>query len=83
MHNRIIKKFTEHPHSVGETYWQHFKFAMFISLHSIVISTFAFFHALFPFLFVSAASDRLEKVYQAIQVRRTHEKKSVSSSCCQ
>lgn len=82
MHNKIIKKFTEHPNSIGESYWQHFLFAFHISLESLKISAMAFTHALFPFLFVSGASMRLEKLHQIIQRRRQHEEKSLNTCCC-
>jgi len=81
MHNKIIKAFTEHPKSIGENYWQHFRFAFHISLECIKISVLAFIHAIFPFLFLTTASDRLEKIWEAIQKRRLHEEKS-SNTCC-
>jgi hypothetical protein len=80
MHNKIIKSFTDHPKSIGETYWQHFSFAFNVSLGCLLISALAFIHAIFPFLFVTAASDRLERISKAIQDRGQHEKKSLN--CC-
>ena len=81
MHKKIVKIFSDHPKSVGETYWQHFIFAFHISLESLKISMLAFVHALFPFLFLVEASNRLEILYKAIQKRRGHEEKSFNCDC--
>jgi hypothetical protein len=74
MHKKIIKKFTDHPKSMGENYWNHFSFALWISMECSKISVIALTHAIFPFLFLTDASYRLEKLSQAIQNRRGHEK---------
>jgi Family of unknown function (DUF6356) len=81
MHKKIVKIFCEHPASVGETYWQHFRFAFHISLESFKISFIAFAHALFPFLFLAEASNRLESLQKTIQHRRAHEEKSFNCDC--
>lgn len=66
----IFKKFVEHPNSVGENYFQHFFFAFQISFLSAQISLIALIHAIFPFLFLTEASDRLEKLQQKIKNKR-------------
>lgn len=71
---KIFKKFLEHPRSVGENYFQHFIFAFQISLEAATISFLALTHAFFPFLFLYAASIRLERLNQKIKNRRkSHE----------
>lgn len=70
MVNKVIKKFKEHPDSVGENYFQHFAFAFHISLMSAKISIIAFIHAVLPFLFLNNASNELEKLIETIKNRR-------------
>jgi hypothetical protein len=52
--------FTAHPASVGETYAQHFAFALRFGARMTLGGLAAMVHALFPFLFVTTASRALE-----------------------
>jgi len=54
--------FTAHPASVGETYGQHFRFAMAFGMRMTLGGLAAAVHALFPFLFVTTASRALERL---------------------
>ena len=55
----VRKLFTEHPASVGETYWQHFRFAakVFRSLSKAAFACLV--HAVFPPLFQKTASTEI------------------------
>tara|TARA_Y100001963_G_C6539288_1_gene334760 strand:+ start:163 stop:393 length:231 start_codon:yes stop_codon:yes gene_type:complete len=53
----LIKRFTEHPRSVGETYWQHFFSASRISARFAVACTSQLVHAIFPFVQPPLKSD--------------------------
>ena len=46
----MFNKATEHLNEVGETYWQHFKAAAFISLRCSIASNTQLIHAVFPFI---------------------------------
>ena len=46
----MFNKLTEHLDEVGETYWQHFKQAVYISLRCSVASYTQLLHAVFPFI---------------------------------
>lgn len=48
--------FTDHPNSVGETYWQHMAFAVRFGRKCFMAALYAFTHALFPFLYTKNAS---------------------------
>ena len=48
--------FTAHPHTVGETYWQHFGFAMQVAGSALAAGVAAALHAVFPFLMERTAS---------------------------
>lgn len=58
--------FTEHPHSVNETYFQHLGFALWFGLKMIWGGIAAIVHAVFPFLFVTTAG----RITDALQVMR-------------
>ncbi len=48
--------FTAHPHSVGETYLQHMRFALKFGSRMIVGGCACIIHAIFPFLFQTTGS---------------------------
>ena len=54
--------FTDHPHSIGETYWQHMKFASQFGGNMLLGSFVCFIHAVFPFLFQKTGSNILLKM---------------------
>jgi len=54
--------FTAHPASVGETYAQHFRFALTFGARMTVGGLAAAVHAVFPFLFVTTASRILDEL---------------------
>jgi hypothetical protein len=56
---RMKKFFTEHPESVGETYWQHLWTATTFGARLMGAGIACFIHALFPFLFKSHASKEI------------------------
>ena len=66
----MYNPFTKHPHSVGETYFEHMKKAIKYGLRIQLISLIIFVHATFPFLFEHDASDEIEKINKELQYRR-------------
>ena len=52
----MTNPFTAHPASVGETYFQHFRFALRFGTRMTLGGVAAIVHAFFPFLFVTTAS---------------------------
>jgi Family of unknown function (DUF6356) len=54
--------FTAHPASVGETYGQHFRFALTFGVRMTLGGLAAVAHAVFPFLFVTTASRALDRL---------------------
>ena len=52
----MTNPFTAHPASVGETYAQHFGFALRFGRRMLQGGAAAAIHAVFPFLFVTTAS---------------------------
>lgn len=51
----MTNPFTAHPASVGETYFQHFRFALRFGTRMTLGGVAAIVHAFFPFLFVTTA----------------------------
>lgn len=51
--------FTEHPHSIGETYFKHLLFASQFGAKMMLGGLACFAHAIFPFLFQKTGSNIL------------------------
>jgi hypothetical protein len=51
-----MNPFTAHPHSVGETYFQHMRFAFRFGSRMTLGGVAALIHSLLPFCFVTTAS---------------------------
>ena len=54
--------FTKHPRSIGETYWQHLKFAGWFAITMLRGGLACTVHAIFPFLFEKTASNALTQM---------------------
>lgn len=58
----LVRLFTEHPKSVGETYWRHMGTALGVWLRLGVAGTCVFIHAFLPFLFPTTGSRILKQL---------------------
>ena len=67
--------FTKHPHSVGETYFEHMWNALRYSMTLEWLSFCVFIHAIFPFWCEFSASDGVKKINKELQGRRNNGKK--------
>jgi len=70
MSNPLIKMFTEHPASVGESYFGHLISAGGFSLRMIAAGLACFIHALLPFLFVSTGRQTILRLHDVMVVNR-------------
>lgn len=52
----LMKLFTAHPATVGETYWSHMAFAAWFASRLLAAGGAALIHAVLPFLFERTAS---------------------------
>jgi hypothetical protein len=67
----IRRHFTEHPASVGETYFQHLCAASGFAIRMIGGGIACFIHALLPFTFKNTGSDCIAQLHERmIQKRR-------------
>ena len=65
----MIKESKKHLKSVNETYAQHFKIAIKISLLMILGSFQAIIHAVCPGVFKTSASDKIKSLHNIISDR--------------
>jgi hypothetical protein len=59
----LKRLFTEHPDSVGESYFEHMGVALSFAGPLAVAALTAFVHAFLPFLFVTTASATVKRLY--------------------
>jgi len=67
--------FTEHPHEVGETYFEHAKFAVGCGVNLLKLGFAAIIHGIFPFLFKTTVGDSLPEIANGLRSRRSDWKK--------
>lgn len=65
----MMSLMTDHPQAVGETYGQHFRFAIGFAGTLFLAAGAAAVHALLPFLFQHTASSLLRRLWQRIEKR--------------
>ena len=58
----MANPFTAHPASVGESYGEHFGFALAFGARMMLGGVAAILHAVFPFLFITIASRTLDEL---------------------
>jgi len=66
----LMNFFTEHPESVGETYFEHFFVAIRFSCKLFLSSIAALIHAFIPALFKKTASTQIKKMYGQMTSRK-------------
>ena len=66
----LIHAFTEHPESVGETYWQHMGMSLSFARLLLVAAAAALVHSIFPFLCVKTASSSISCLHERMVTNR-------------
>lgn len=66
----IKRAFTEHPASVGESYFEHMGCAFGFSLKMIGGGVACLLHGLFPFLFVRTGSKCIDELHHTMVTHR-------------
>jgi len=66
----IRRLFTEHPATVGETYFQHLCAASGFAFRMLLGAIACFLHALLPFAFQHTGSDCIESLHERMIVKR-------------
>lgn len=68
---KLTKLFTDHPKTVGETYFEHMRAAGSFSLTLFAAALCCAVHALLPFLFEKTGSSMIERLYDRMCVNRS------------
>ncbi len=66
----LRRLFTEHPSSIGETYWQHLLHASAFAFRMIASGAACLLHAFLPFVFVNRASDAIIELHRSMVADR-------------
>lgn len=69
MLEHMKKLFTEHPSNVNETYLEHMCYAFKCGVILTFTGLACLIHSVFPFLFVTTASETVVKMYKHIKER--------------
>ena len=69
MKNPIETQFLAHPGAVGETYFQHMRFALWISSQLLLAAGAAIIHSLVPRFCEKTASKRIRDLYDLVNPR--------------
>jgi hypothetical protein len=67
----LHRLFTEHPASVGETYWAHLLRASWFGGKLLLAASACLVHAIFPFLFVKTGSQAINQLYSEMVTNRS------------
>jgi uncharacterized protein DUF6356 len=67
----LHRSFTEHPASVGETYWGHLLHASWFAGKMLLGAGACLVHAIFPFLFVKTGSQAITQLYSEMVTQRS------------
>ena len=66
----ILRSFSEHPASVGETYFGHLLQASAFGLRMVFAGLACILHGLFPFLCITTGSDTMKALHDEMAARR-------------
>ena len=68
--NKLRTKFTEHPHSLGETYTEHLSCALYYGVSMLLTGFAVIIHAFFPFMFTSTGSNLAKEICKDVDTRK-------------
>ena len=68
----IKRAFTEHPASVGESYFQHMGMAFGFGAKMVISGIACLIHSIFPFLFVCTGKKCIEELHHRMVTHRDH-----------
>ncbi len=72
----LSRLFRDHPESVGETYVEHMRAALWFSFTMTRAAVCCFVHAFFPFLFTKTGSSAIERLFDAmVRARDSYSKR--------
>jgi hypothetical protein len=69
----MLSPFTKHPHSVGETYFEHARFAFTAGIKMVCAGLACMIHGVFPFLFIQTGSKTIINLHEKLTQRKNKE----------
>jgi hypothetical protein len=66
----MLRVFTDHPATVGETYLEHMRSASWFAVTMFVGGVACLLHAIFPFAFQKSGSRRIRLLYERMVTNR-------------
>lgn len=63
--------FTDHPNTVGETYFEHLRTASGFSIRMLAGGIACLLHGLLPFMFATTGSDQIRLLHRRMVTHRT------------
>lgn len=66
----MIRLFSDHPASIGESYWQHFRAAACFGISMIGGGLACLVHAVFPFAFTTRGSETIARLHERVTRHR-------------
>ena len=66
----MFRAFTDHPESVGETYFEHMHSASWFAMTMFVGGVACLLHAVFPFAFQKSGSRRIKALHERMVTNR-------------
>jgi len=76
-HKLLKKLFTQHPETVGESYFAHMGQAFSFGIEMFLCSLACLLHGFFPFLFVNTGSKAIQRLHDRMVVNRDRRKPAV------
>jgi hypothetical protein len=68
--NRLAEAFTDHPRSVGESYWEHMGVALSFAGRLMLAGLATLVHSLLPFLLVGTGSRLITQLHDSMVAHR-------------
>jgi hypothetical protein len=72
--NTFYRLFTDHPRSVGESYFEHMGSAFYFGVRMIAAGIACMLHGLFPFLFVKTGSLTVRHLHDVMISHRSRQR---------
>jgi hypothetical protein len=70
----FIRLFTQHPRSVGESYFEHMGSATVFGSRMVVAGCACLLHGIFPFLFVTTGSQTVRHLHDRMITHRSRQR---------
>ena len=70
MLENLRDRFTQHPHSINETYPEHLRYASMMGLRLVFAGMACIIHSIFPFWFEKTGSNAVKAIHEEMIARQ-------------